>query len=96
MFTEANEYQEENAFFLKLAYDIHHVESCGNPHGLSGSDDFMHFNDFSIKGIFIGFYRNKTDILFLVGIIIVKCFDIVVSGDIDLPFLFPVGCTTSY
>ena len=51
---------------------------------------------FSIKGIFIGFYRNKTDILFLVGIIIVKCFDIVVSGDINLPFLFPVGCTTSY
>lgn len=33
-------------FFLKLAYDIHHVESCGNPHGLSESDDFMHVNDF--------------------------------------------------
>lgn len=56
----------------------------------------MHVLIFSIKGIFIGLYRNKTDILFLVGIIRVKCFDVVVSGDIDLPFFFPVGCTTSY
>ena len=50
---------------------------------------------FSIKGIFIGFNRNKNDILLLVSIIIVKCFDVVLSGAIDLPFFFPVGCTTS-
>lgn len=45
---------------------------------------------FSIKGIFIGFYRNKTDILFLVGIIIVKCFDIVVTSTYLFSFLSDV------